>query len=495
MHPESEDDSLQRHRLHPSSLLFSFLGQAKQFFLPFLLLFFAAGDSWELWFALLIIPVLVFDTYRFLTMRYRFAPAELIVTGGVLTKNERHVPYARIQNIDLKQGPIQRLLEVAEVRIETASGAEPEAIFKVLSLSAVQRMRGRVFAERGEARPEDADEASAGRTEPAPRPELINSLGPKDLILLGLNPGRGMGVVAVLWGLAWQMGLFDGALNFESILKFFTGSEEGSVLGYSALALGFLVSLFLLSITWHFLRLFDYRLELRGDDFLSQGGLFTRHSTTIPRQRIQLISISESPLQRWMQRVSVKVETAGGTGQPAESRHWFAPLIHRHELQGILTTIDPHLQIEQASWQSLAPGYRYRMHKLSVIIALGIAAICQLIFWPWGWLSLIGLLPLFAWATQVESKYIAYARTGYGILFRNGAFWRQMSLTMNEKVQVVSQHQSPFDRGHRMASLRVDTAGAGQSGHKINVPYLPTARADELQADLVAAAGRGEFSW
>ena len=38
--------------------------------------------------------------------------------------------------------------------------------------------------------------------------------------------------------------------------------------------------------------------------------------------------------------------------------------------------------------------------------------------------------------------------------------------------------QSPFDRRHRMASVRVDTAGAGDASHRVDIPYLPVETGD-----------------
>ena len=63
------------------------------------------------------------------------------------------------------------------------------------------------------------------------------------------------------------------------------------------------------------------------------------------------------------------------------------------------------------------------------------------------------------------------------------------------KIQAVDLSQNPFDRRHRMASLRVDTAGAGRTGHRLRIPYLATATAGDLQGRLALEAARTEFRW
>jgi membrane protein YdbS with pleckstrin-like domain len=55
--------------------------------------------------------------------------------------------------------------------------------------------------------------------------------------------------------------------------------------------------------------------------------------------------------------------------------------------------------------------------------------------------------------------------------------------------------ESPFDRRAAMASVRVDTAGANERSHRIDIPYLPRERAADLQLRLAAQAADSAFHW
>lgn len=68
---------------------------------------------------------------RFLTLRYRIVSGELIIDSGLINRLHRTVPLSRIQNIDLSQNIFHRMLRVGEMRVETASGKEPEAKMRV----------------------------------------------------------------------------------------------------------------------------------------------------------------------------------------------------------------------------------------------------------------------------------------------------------------------------------------------------------------------------
>jgi membrane protein YdbS with pleckstrin-like domain len=46
-----------------------------------------------------------------------------------------------------------------------------------------------------------------------------------------------------------------------------------------------------------------------------------------------------------------------------------------------------------------------------------------------------------------------------------------------------------------MARVRVDTAGASNSAHSVDIPYLPREIARNLYASLAAEAARTTFRW
>jgi putative membrane protein len=64
------------------------------------------------------------------------------------------------------------------------------------------------------------------------------------------------------------------------------------------------------------------------------------------------------------------------------------------------------------------------------------------------------------------------------------------------KIQAVALHESPFDRRHAMARIRVDTAGAGDLAHCVDIPYLARETAASDLYDLLAArTARTAFRW
>ena len=128
--------TMSEQRLHPASILFDIARYARIFAWPALIAFIGGPRGgppgmgrwnydttpFETWLWVLVLPSLGLSIVRYLTFRVRYEPNELVIRSGLLFRNVRHIPYARVQNLDAVQNVFHRALGVADVRIETGSG-------------------------------------------------------------------------------------------------------------------------------------------------------------------------------------------------------------------------------------------------------------------------------------------------------------------------------------------------------------------------------------
>ena len=70
-----------------------------------------------------ILFVLPFLYFRYRTLRYRFDEEGIHMRVGILFRKEVNLTYARIQDIHLRSGFLQRWLGLADIQIQTASGS------------------------------------------------------------------------------------------------------------------------------------------------------------------------------------------------------------------------------------------------------------------------------------------------------------------------------------------------------------------------------------
>jgi putative membrane protein len=498
-------------RLHPASFLFHVGGQLQQLIVPMLVLLVGAGSAgldWQVWFVALVIPSALFALIRCLSFRYRFDPTELVITSGFFFRKERHVPYARVHNIDARQNIAHRVLRVVEVRVETGGGNEPEAAMRVLPLSALDEMREKVFAGRLTAAPDSADAATAVQ----PASETLLELRMRELLLAGFIDSRGLVIVGAAFGLLWEAGLFDPTMDM------FLGENwggrglvrqvVGAVFGGGAPQLGrvvlmvlafvaVLIVMRLLSMVWSLIRLYGFRLERSGDDLRAAFGLLTRVMATIPLHRIQTLTIREGPLHRLFKTASVRVDSAGSDAgaQGTAKRESLAPIVRARDLPRLLRDVLPEIDMADVAWQPVDPrGFRRALRAsllFYVLLTLPFAFMLK-----WWTLALLAVLSVWAYVTaRMHIKHLGWAVAERAVMFRSGWLLRELSVARFTKIQVVTLSESPFDRRHRMASVRVDTAGAADASHRVVIPYLARETADAVYQRLSDEAARTSFRW
>ncbi|MFO0939311.1 MAG: PH domain-containing protein [Pirellulales bacterium] len=528
------------HRLHWSSLFFEAISQIRRIILPaiFGLLGAANGDVFWLWLSVIfIVPTLAVSLFRYLTLSYQVEDGQLIVKQGLIFRNVRSVPVERIQNIDFVQNLIHRMIGVAEVRVETAGGSEPEATLRVLSMEKIELLRSAVFESRQSIsgmpdnselenrglvdtlggsqvgyQPEDYEAVklnSSTSTAPGQFDLGENQVQAKAadvtileiptswLIKAGLASDRGLLLVGVAIGGIYESNILK-LFDFNQLLKFLPQNPGVWILTAGAVVAFLLLYLVLklLSAIWYVIRFSGYRLVRREHDLRISCGLTTKVHATVPRGRIQFISVHRGWMMRLMGFCSVRIETAsaGSSHEDASksvSSRWFIPVVAEDRLPDILEQVRPGIAWSESEFEFKSVSSKAVRRRVRLITLLALLLAVGLAFWKL-WLiagvSLLWILAILATVLQIRS--MGFARTDQGVLFRNGVISKIVSITFFEKIQAITVNQSPMDRHWKMAKLTIDTAAAGPAEHRIDVPLLDEAFALTEMATITRLAAK-----
>ncbi|MCU0711894.1 MAG: PH domain-containing protein [Pirellula sp.] len=522
------EQSNERQGLHHFSLLFEVATRIRQNLIPAIFASFSvvSGGIIGLYIGASIFGIaIVFSVIRYFTFRYQVIGNEFHVQQGLVFRQQKAIPLDRIQNVDSVQNIFHRLLKVAEVRIETASGSEPEATMRVLGLSQLQQLRESLRKANLNATADSSFEdrfVEAGQAVQEPRTDqVVLEISPKQLIHLGLLSNRGQVLAGIVLGYLIQgptSSFIPAWLNpfrsFENVDSMNRDSVRNAIRGVSSDAGGAIASLGgyyrqlgnvglvlvgilcffvlvgifrLFSAVWHVLRFYGYRLTIQGDSLHVDCGLFTKISATIPRDRIQVISVNQTWLMKFFGFVSVQLETSGGSEASSDDatqtvgRKWFIPIMKATELTRVLATLNRELIWTPADydWQSLsekafARTCRWPIFIGIIIVTIGIAMYAFLKnnagLWVaiWGGIGAV-VLTLVEWK---QSKSRKYARVDRYFVYQTGVFRKITSICFLDRVQSIQLSQSPFDRRWGMATLHFDTAGSGGLDHELSVALL-----------------------
>jgi putative membrane protein len=461
-------------RLHPATILLRVVKNAPStvLALPAAIAFLSdRGLGWALLAAGLAATVIgginALGWYRF---RYGVGEADIVIESGILSRNRRNIPFARIQDIDIERALLARIFGLSKIRIETGAGGKDEGVLDSVTVAEAARLRETVRAWReGEApAPEPVSEA-------VPRPAAAQTLYALDLprlLLFGLFN----------FSLVYIAGLFALLQSVDQWLPFdiydparwiglvgdlpsrFTPAALAVVL-FLAILLGVLAG-----IVRTVARDYGFQLSIEGRRFRREHGLFTRKEAVIARRRVQLGLVQTGPLRRLLGWFSLSFQTLGA-GAGASGHQSAAPFARKAELEPILVETQSH-RLPPVELEMVSRRHILRVLATSLVPAAVVIAALAL-KWPQA-LLLAALLPLIGLRAAAERRFHRYAIKGE-LLFVARGLWRQrLWLVPLRNVRALSLSRSWLQRRLGLATLSVDTAGASM----LSFPRILDLRSD-----------------
>lgn len=447
-------------RLHPLTLLFDAVEAGQGFVFPAILGGVWAGGGhmarmmgWM--FALLVIPSVLWAVAEYVAFRYRLQETELVLDFGVVRRNHRTIPLSRVQSIDLRQNPLQRLLGVAALHIETGGGKDAEAMLSVVSTSDARNLRAAILSLRGGGERENVQEtprilARLSRREVAYAGATSNHAG----IIAGLL----VGVLQLIYELGWwQTTGLDLRLVFADRS---VGELYLTGLLFVAVALPFAWAL---SVAGALVRYHGFITERMGEEVRTRSGYLARREVTVPLRRVQAVRVRESLLRRPLGLAALEIETAGASPGGSEDRavEAYVPLTRSYEVARLVGAVLPGLDYAALDFHSTHPLALQRTFVRYAAALIGVAAVLAYTSGPtWAWLA--GLTPL-AWiAAALHVRHAGYAFDPAYLAIRSGFLTRTTWLVPRARVQTMHLHENTAQRRFGLATLVVDTA-AGQT--------------------------------
>lgn len=511
-------DALGAHeerRLHPHSWLFVLLSLFWQVSIPLVFSLMSQIGHWRAWlaWALLVAALLpVFALLHFLTYRFAIRGNDIVIRHGIVFRQSRYIPLAKIHNVSLRRNPLHRLLDVAEVRLESGgTGAQSEALLRVLSLADAQACERILRQQTTFRQPENTTQPENQMIQAAESNLLPLSTG--DLIRYGLLSANGLGLGSFIALVFFQF--FDGsqwlATHLEQWFDWYEHSNHVLTWLVSAVALFIAFVLGKLSaIVAALISHGRFSLTFTHNRISQSRGLFTQIHSHLPPEKIQAWRIHQSPLARLMGRYRLVIDTAvtvNNQNDTARGISELIPIANTDDLQRLLHQLGGINQ--QPDWQPLHPkAWRriwFRMQRSIIVSLLILTGLTTLVYitTPQAWLEIniqpwrnpIIIFLLTAWLislfitffiARASARYSAWALDKQGFLhWRGGIFWRYHHIAHRQRLHNLRLHSNPFDRRHKMMNLDVDTRGTIAFNAPMRLRHLPQATANQLAWQLM----------
>lgn len=97
------------------------------------------GIVFILWFVVMI-PIIVWIPYAHKALEYTIDDKGVYMRGGVIWKKHVTVPYSKITNVDVAQGPLQRYYSIGTIHVQTAGSAGKQGEKAELRMSGIREL-------------------------------------------------------------------------------------------------------------------------------------------------------------------------------------------------------------------------------------------------------------------------------------------------------------------------------------------------------------------
>ncbi|MFC7535816.1 PH domain-containing protein [Sphingomonas sp. GCM10030256] len=432
---------------------------------------------------------------------FRVGAHELRIDSGILNRTHRSIPFDRVQDVDISQGPVARLLGLAQVKFETggsAAASSDDGVLPAIALARAQDLREYVRSRRGAAAVPSAEVSNFG--------PLFSMSLPR--VLLSGMFGFSLAIFAGLFGASQTLGDVIGFDPLEPSFwrDLFTGSPVAAfVMGHQvAAAIGGLLVLvlagFATGIVRSLLRDYRFRLERTGTGLRRRRGLLTITDVTLPLRRVQAALIRSGPVRSRFGWSELRLQSLA-RDEESKGDHVVAPLARPSEVQAVL---------DELGWPDNSPAWERLpfAHVTSfalLALPLLVAGLLWLLLFLWAaalagsspdWrfddqpAAAVVLGPALLYPVLVTMRWLSWKReafslSGEHLLVRSG-WWRRRTVVLPlANVQSIDLTENALGRKFGIAALVIGVAGgSGFAGHRI--PALCRKRADEVRAELLS---------
>ncbi len=472
-------------------------------FLPFLIGIFVLGSGGgQAWWQVfgVAIPVAL-GIVRYFTTTYRITATQVELQRGLLGTKVLTTRLDRVRAVAVTSTLAHRVLGLAKVEIGTAAGGgqdDDKFVLDGLPIPEARQLRAALLHRTGVGPgPTGADVQDA--------PSVAGPAGPEDVVLLAFDrrwvryaplTSSGSVIAAGVLAVLGQFGdqFFEVWIDTEQVQDW---AESGSLhvvipIVVAIFVVGFLVLGAIFSVLGYLVTNWDFSLarDTRGRSFHVRRGLFTSTETSLERQRVRGLEVSE-PLG--LRLAGAAKLTAIATGVSGEgSRTMLAPVAPRSVIDEVGASVidapEPlHVTLVQHGPAARRRRYTRALTGAAVLPVLATAVVVVFDI-PW-WTALPTLLTFPIGALLAADRYrrLGHALEPDYLVVRQGSVRGRREILQRTGIIGWNIQQSWFQRRSGLVTVVATTAAGRQAYAALDVPEsLAIALADEAVPGLVS---------
>ena len=464
-------------RQSPIGVLVMFANTLQQYvkaFWPFLLIWIFKSDEINKNYVItgivaiiVIIGVIAYLKYLNFTFYIDKENDEFIINEGIVNKTKTTIQLNKIQQVNINQSLIQRLIGVYALEVDTAGSTNKEGKIRAISHELAVALKAKLIENEKKVVLNDTEEIVSETPQSTEHPFMKISF--LSLLKVGFTSNylRSLGLLFTFFFTIYH-NLKDVANNADidaKIDKFI--DEKVLINSVSLLVIVLLLAVFVINVLRIIIRYYGFKVTKQTGSLLLSFGLLDTKSTIIKPEKVQIVSVSRNYFQKKLDVLEMKIRQASGEDKKSKKAVIEIPGCNKNESNEILKLLFGQIPQKGAMLQ---PNWR----KLGFAVFLYIA---------------LPVIVFFIFGNYVENSILEYAN--YTILYsifiglilffgfrnyrlfvnddfiikQNGAWDIENQIIEIKKIQGITTSQLFWHKPINVGSLTLHTAGGSIAFH------------------------------
>ncbi|MGY6561475.1 MAG: PH domain-containing protein [Luteibaculaceae bacterium] len=435
---------------------------------------------------------IVLGIVYYLNFKFWITDKEIIVNEWFFRLKKVNIPFDRIQSVSLEQSFWQKMLDVYQVKIDTAGSSGDEINLKALdeevALAFKAFIQEKTSFDITENKAIELDEETQETSKANKAGKTVLQLSIGKLLLVGLTVNHLKSSVYIFLFMFYIL-QFTERLHLE---RYAVNQITESGLHFGSLGLWlnlfgvFIAISLVVSVVTTFLKYYNLTLTDFDQYLIASHGLFKTSEVHMRERRIQKFTLIQNPLQALAQFKELRLKQVGADGKSSLN----IPGIGSKKAEELF---DEYNQNARSYFQSSIPIHGNRKLILGIrfgvltfaFLGLGLFFKMALINWPL--LFIWVFLGYLYWRNSVTYK-ITLMKTG---IEKQAAFFEyKQEFIRYEKIQGLSLSTDPICKIFGYRNLQIYTAGGG-----LRLAFIPVEKALYLRDYLLYRVEREQKTW
>jgi putative membrane protein len=392
---------------------------------------------------------------------------EFIIQDGIINKTKTTIQLNKIQQVNINQSLIQRLIGVYALDVDTAGSSNKEGKIKAISHELAIALKVKLLDNETKSTVNIPEEISLSATKTNTDPFLEISF--LSLLKVGLTSNylKSFGLILTFFYTIYH-NIKEVASNSNIDKEIGDFFSTDVMINSISITIGFgLTVIFVFNILRIVIRYFGYKITKQNGSLLLSFGLIDTKSTILKPEKVQIVAVSRNYCQKKLDILEMRISQASGKDTHSKKATIEIPGCNTAESNSILQLLFNQIPQKgimlQPNWRKLG----FSLFLFIVVPVCGFFAIGNLIEnsilefanYTILYAIFIGLILFFGYR-----NYRLFVNDDF-IIKQNGAWDIENQIIEIKKIQGISTSQLFWHKPLNVGSITLHTAGGALAFH------------------------------